>query len=95
MRIVSQDGCADVDYQHAFFEIIGKEIWCGFSSVIRVSQARRLFAVYCTEEKAKRTMERLHAAYAESLHPKVQVVFPDVKVVPFPVFRFPPDDELD
>ena len=63
MRVISQDGNIDYNYDNVFFEL---DIADDNYNILCFAGDRRMpisIAKYSTEEKAKRAMEMLHNAY--------------------------------
>lgn len=64
MRVISQDGNIDVPYEQISIEVRDNEIWCGYNATLGKDCIAKRFAIYSTEEKAEKSMQKLHEAYA-------------------------------
>lgn len=63
MRIISQNGLIDVPYEQISIEIRENEIWCGYTATLEKTCVSKRFARYSTQEKAEKTMQKLHECY--------------------------------
>lgn len=63
MRLISQDGMIDVPYEQASIEVNGRDIYCGYSSIITRHCTGRRFAEYSSKAKVLKVMEMLRNAY--------------------------------
>ena len=86
MRLISQDGMIDVPYEQASIEVSGRDIYCGYSSIITRHCAGRRFAEYSSKSKALKAMEMLRKEYLETVY--------DYRTKP-KVFQFPKDEEVE
>ena len=86
MRLISQDRIIDVPYEQASIEVNGRDIYCGYSSIITRHCTGRCFAEYSTKAKAIKAMEMLRKEYLETVY--------DYRTKP-KVFQFPKDEEVE
>ena len=63
MRVISQDGNIDVPYEQISIEVRDNEIWCGYNVTLEKHCVGKRFAIYSTEEKAEKAMQKLHECY--------------------------------
>lgn len=105
MRIISQDGCYDVPYEHTTLIRVGTEIYL---SSIKLRDT--LIAKYSTEEKAVKAMEMCRKKYADGefnrsvlcgMGPQIEMLkdhvaedYKDSVCGKF-TFRFPADEEVE
>ena len=92
MRVISQGGKIDVPYEQISIEVRDNEIWCGYNATLGKDCIAKRFAIYSTEEKAEKAMQKLHENYAYSwkLEHGLQTYYGDEPVV----FCFPREDEI-
>ena len=86
MRLISQDGMIDVPYEQASIEVNGRDIYCGYSSIITRHCTGRRFAEYSSKVKALKVMEMLREEYLETVY--------DYRTKP-KVFQFPKDEDVE
>ena len=105
MRIISQDGCYDVPYEHTTLIRVGTEIYL---SSIKLRDT--LIAKYSTEEKTVKAMEMCRKKYADGefnrsvlcgMGPQIEMLkdnvaedYKDSVCAKF-TFQFPADEEVD
>ena len=63
MRVISQGGKIDVPYEQISIEVRDNEIWCGYNATLGKDCIAKRFAIYSTEEKAEKAMQKLHECY--------------------------------
>ena len=63
MRVISQDRKIDVPYEQISIEVRDNEIWCGYNATLGKDCIAKRFAIYSTEEKAEKAMQKLHECY--------------------------------
>lgn len=76
MRVISQDGNIDVPYEQISIEVRDNEIWCGYNATLGKYCIAKRFAIYSTEEKSEKAMQKLHECYTGVILLK-NVGFPD------------------
>ena len=62
MRIISQDGVLDFNYDLISLEVLGKEI-----TAYEINGDNWIIAEYSTEEQAKKEVKRLHELYQKMI----------------------------
>ena len=107
MRLISQDGMIDVPYEQASIEVNGRDIYCGYSSIITRHCTGRRFAEYSSKSKALKAMEMLREKYAKlvifkSVYQKglltelnKELGFDEMQNSLTSIFKFPADSEVE
>ena len=107
MRLISQNGMIDVPYEQASIEVNGRDIYCGYSSIITRHCTGRRFAEYSSQSKALKVMEMLREKYAKleifkSVYQKglltelnKELGFDEMQNTLTSIFKFPDDSEVE
>lgn len=106
MRVISQDGTIDVQYENFVFSILNSGGGYGIVAVKNVAEPPEVFmnsliATYSTKAKAIKAMEMLREKYLSRMEldggydiVNKCYVQPNYWVLP-KVFQFPQDDEIE
>lgn len=95
MRIISQDGFADLPYEEIALCMESEDI------IARHNDKEYLMARYSTMEKTQKAMEMLHKEYGKHFFGQggamatANFYVPPFAFIPPKVFKFPADEEVE
>ena len=94
MRIISQDGRADIPYENFVFGVTKDNYVVAIrDTIVRPSEvAHGIVAEYSTEEKAQKAIEMLHNDYYGHVAEKI---YHEGAYYIHPYFRFPKDEDVE